>query len=337
MSTWTDAFCGAGGSSTGIEQAGGHVIAAINHWPTAITTHQLNHPGTEHVCCDISQADPARFPRTEFAWFSTSCTHHTNAQGRRRHRSAFVPTLGSWDGVRDAEPDSARATMFDVIRFSEHHRYRGVIVENVPEVRDWQLFPWWVDMMTGGLGYDWRPVILDSSLTADLGPAVPQSRRRIYMLFWSGGGAPATPSQQHVAPGADSILDDQPGPLIADRPRPLAASTTARIEATLDRYPDRRLIVSYYGASKVGKPATEPLGTLTTHDRHALITRGRDGIHYRMLSLGEQVRAMGFPDTYRWAGTRADITKQIGNAVTPNCARDISAALMAAAGRKEVA
>jgi len=338
MTTITDLFAGAGGSSTGATQAGVTVRLAANHWQTAIDTHQLNHPGADHDCADISQTDPSRYPRTDLLWASPSCTHHSRAQGKRRTTgpAEFAPHRGrvEWGEVRQSEPDRSRATMFDVIRFAEHHRYDGIIVENVPEVREWPLYRWWLSAVTDGLGYREREDIVSAARCNQLGDAAPQDRRRLYVQFWRGSVAPKPIWQAEVMPGALTILDEDPGPLIEDRPRPLSNRTMARIKATVDRHPhERRMIVSYYGASKVGRAGREPLPTLTTHDRHAVITRCPDGLHYRMLTVAEQAAAMGFPGSYRFCGNRADQVKQIGNAVCPPAARDIVAGLVDACGQ----
>ena len=54
--TVTDLFCGAGGSSSGLVEAGYRVVIAANHWALAIESHQINHPDTDHSQADISQA-----------------------------------------------------------------------------------------------------------------------------------------------------------------------------------------------------------------------------------------------------------------------------------------
>ena len=337
MTTITDLFAGAGGSSTGAVEAGITVRLAANHWPIAVETHQANHPGADHDCADLSQVNPRRYPRTDLLWASPSCTHHSRAQGVARDTTPVHAATHrgrvEWGAVRDAEPDRSRATMFDVIRFAECHGYDGIVVENVPEVRDWRLWPWWWSAMTDGLGYRGRVDVISASRCATTGPAAPQSRIRMYAQFWRGSHAPAPLVEADSEPAAWHALDPDPGPLITERTRPLAAATTARIRATLDRYPQaRRMIVSYYGSTRVGRPASAPLPTMTTHDRCAVITRSPRGIHYRMLTVAEQARAMGFPDTYRWCGTRSDQVKQIGNAVCPPAARDVLAGLVTACG-----
>ncbi|MFF4644918.1 DNA cytosine methyltransferase [Streptomyces sp. NPDC001389] len=180
----TDGFCGAGGSSTGAVQAGITVRTALNHWRLAVDTHNANHPDTIHDCADISQVDPRRYPTTTFAWFSPSCTNHSIAQGKRRHQDATPDLFG--EILPDEAAERSRATMWDVVRFAEHHRYRAIIVENVVDAREWILWPAWITGMQA-LGYQFRLVCLNSMHAQALGPGAPQSRDRMYVVFWLEG------------------------------------------------------------------------------------------------------------------------------------------------------
>lgn len=180
----TDGFCGAGGSSTGAIQAGVKVRTALNHWRLAVDTHNANHPDTIHDCADISQVDPRRYPTTTFAWFSPSCTNHSIAKGKKRHQDA-TPDLFD-EVLPDEAADRSRATMWDVVRFAEHHRYRAIIVENVVDAREWILWPAWIAAMQA-LGYRFRLVCLNSMHAQALGPGAPQSRDRMYVVCWREG------------------------------------------------------------------------------------------------------------------------------------------------------
>ncbi|MFD7978858.1 DNA cytosine methyltransferase [Streptomyces sp. NPDC059071] len=180
----TDGFAGAGGSSTGIRQAGGTVRTALNHWRLAVDVHNANHPDTLHDCADISQVDPRRYPTTTFAWFSPSCTNHSVAKGARRHRDATPDLFG--DVLPDEAAERSRATMWDVIRFAEHHRYRAIIVENVVDVRDWILWPAWISA-AHALRYRSKFVCLNSMHAQALGDGAAQSRDRGYTVLWLEG------------------------------------------------------------------------------------------------------------------------------------------------------
>lgn len=180
--TWTDLFCGGGGSSEGLKGKGGDVVVASNHWQLAVDTHEANHPETHHVCADISAADPRNFPSTTGLWASPECTWHSPAGGRKRPtRQQYLFT--EWEPERNEQGERSRATMWDVVRFAEAHRYKVIIVENVVDVFAWELFDYWWQGMTQALGYEGRKVSLNSMFCWP----TPQSRDRIYMVFWQKG------------------------------------------------------------------------------------------------------------------------------------------------------
>ncbi|MFI2473471.1 DNA cytosine methyltransferase [Nocardia xishanensis] len=195
----TDLFCGAGGSSSGAVQVPGVVVClAANHWPLAVETHNSNHPTTDHDCADLSQVDPRRYPHTDLLWASPECTNHSVARGRRRNIDATPDLFG--DVLPNEAAERSRATMWDVVRFTEHHRYRAVIVENVVDVARWILFPAWLAAMTA-LGYDHRIVYLNSMHAHAAGDPAAQSRDRLYVVFVR-HGAPALDLDRWTRPTA---------------------------------------------------------------------------------------------------------------------------------------
>jgi DNA (cytosine-5)-methyltransferase 1 len=186
MITLTDLFCGAGGSSTGaVGIPGVKVRIASNHWDLAVETHNKNHPDADHLCADLSQIDPRYFPRTDILWASPECTNHSVAKGRKREGSQ--PDLFG-EILPDAASERSRATMWDVPRFAEVHRYEAVIVENVVDSWHWEPFKAWL-MAMDCLGYDHKPVFLNSMHAQTFGQGAPQSRDRMYVVFWRKGNA----------------------------------------------------------------------------------------------------------------------------------------------------
>lgn len=175
----TDIFCGCGGSSTGAVGAGLDVRMALNHWDLAVETHNTNHPDTDHDCTDVSACRPDRYPRTRILWASPECTNHSLAKGTK-YKSAQL------DAFDPSEPDPAaersRATMWDVPRFAEWHDYELVIVENVVDARRWRMWPAWIKAMRC-LGYEHECVYLNSMFCLP----TPQSRDRLYVVFWKRG------------------------------------------------------------------------------------------------------------------------------------------------------
>lgn len=182
--TAIDNFCGAGGSTTGLKNAGIRVIHAANHWDRAILSHNTNHPDVDHSCVDLSLADPRYFPRSTIAWFSPECTTHSPSGGKAKRS-------GQIDLFQQKRPDDpsthrSRITAMDVIRFTEVHKYQVVIVENVVEFSDWgevdrgDMFQWWLRGMYI-LGYD-HQIVCYNSMFGDRNPT-PQSRDRLFIVF----------------------------------------------------------------------------------------------------------------------------------------------------------
>lgn len=171
----SDMFCGAGGSTTGITQAGGEVVLAMNHWQRAIETHHTNYPQTTHVQADIMNADPRRFPRTTMLVASPECTNHSIAKGRQR-KDAGQPDLWQYRAPDPAE-ERSRCTMWCPLRFAEYHRYEYVILENVCDIRFWVMFDAWVQAWKS-LGYRLQFVYLNSMFVHP----TPQNRDRVYIV-----------------------------------------------------------------------------------------------------------------------------------------------------------
>ena len=182
MITLTDLFCGAGGSSTGAVQVPGvEVRVASNHWQLAVDTHEANHPDTGHVCADLSQIDPRFYPRTDILWASPECTNHSIAKGGKRDQQ---PDL--FNPIPDEAAERSRATMWDVPRFTEAHRYSIIIVENVVDVTRWLPYNAWLEAMDS-LGYHHEVVFINSMHAWAMGEPAPQSRDRFYAVFWRKG------------------------------------------------------------------------------------------------------------------------------------------------------
>jgi DNA (cytosine-5)-methyltransferase 1 len=187
--TLTDIFCGAGGASHGMEAAGYELKLGANHWKVAIETHQLNFQNARHLCADVSNYDMRRLPSTDVLWASPICTEISPAGGRKRKKAQL--DLLDMQGVHDDEKprddgafERTRATFWDVIRATEVHRYKAVIVENVVDVaNDWELFGVWVSAMKV-LGYNAQFTSVSSAhIGSETNPHAPQWRDRLYITL----------------------------------------------------------------------------------------------------------------------------------------------------------
>ncbi|WP_285240091.1 DNA cytosine methyltransferase [Pseudarthrobacter sp. MEB009] len=182
--TMTDMFCGAGGSSTGATSLPGITVkTALNHWDKALASHNANHPDTIHVQADIKETDPRYIGHSDILWASPECTNHSVAKGRKRVTNQ-ADLFG--DTIPDEAADRSRATMWDVPRFAEVHKYRAVITENVVDAAKWVMFEAWL-MAMKSLGYEHRIQYLNSMHAQHGGLPAPQSRDRMYVLFWLKG------------------------------------------------------------------------------------------------------------------------------------------------------
>jgi DNA (cytosine-5)-methyltransferase 1 len=197
----TEFFAGAGGTSQGAAVVPGlRQVLAANHSRVAMSTHAANFPEVEHDVADLSQVTPRRYRRTEILWASPECTWQTGAAGRPRDdrpQSTLFDThpgdtaAARRDRATREVAERSRATMFDVLRFAEHHRYDAILVENVVEAATlWLLWRSWL-LGLHDLGYETRVVCANSMHFPGVRAGrAPQSRDRLYVVAWR-RGAPA--------------------------------------------------------------------------------------------------------------------------------------------------
>lgn len=300
--TATDLFSGAGGSTTGLVQAGIRVQVAANHWPVAVATHADNHPEVEHRLANLSEVDWRTFPRTHLLWASPSCRWQARSGGRRR--------LPLADEVRRVDPGAVdRATAYAVIAAAEVHTYPVIIVENVPEFTGWVLYPWWLAGLHA-LGYRTTALLLDA---ADFGH--PQRRVR-WFLVATRGGVELDLTPPTVAPVmASAVLDPDPG-----RPVTRRLYVSDQIDTiACDRVPH---LVTYRRHARARRADRHPLAAVTAGGNHHAVAQLVDGRpHHRLLTHRECARAQGLPDGYQFRGTLTQVKRQIGNAVPVGIAR----------------
>ncbi len=300
-----DLFAGAGGFSTGASMAGCNVAWAANHWPDAVEWHSRNHPDAAHICQDLHQADWSQVPAHDLMLASPCCQGHSKARGK---------------ASGNPQHDASRSTAWAVVSAAEYHRPPVILVENVPEFLDWQLYRPWVLAMQA-LGYAVSPHVVDA---ADLG--APQNRIRMFLVLTQSPQPLKLnlPTLDHLP--AASFIDFEAGRWQPIEKPGRAAATLERVRAGRTTHGDRFLI-SYYGNTKTGRSLDRPIGTITTRDRWAIV----DGDRMRMLSRWECRSAMSFPDTYQLPDNHRLAVHLLGNAVCPTPVSHIIKALQQAA------
>ncbi|WP_243061189.1 DNA cytosine methyltransferase [Nocardioides sp. SR21] len=186
--TFVDFYCGIGGSSSGLVEAGLTGLLAANHSKNAIENHSANHPEIEHYLGDIQALDMRALPYAWVLWASPICTEISPAGGRKRRRRPAEGSLIELDGaVRTEDFERTRVTFWEVLRAVEAQEFPVVLIENVAEAADWELFDLWNQCMEK-LGFEGRWIsvsaahIWDEDAERPNAPA-PQWRDRIYGVF----------------------------------------------------------------------------------------------------------------------------------------------------------
>lgn len=300
---YIDLFCGAGGTSTGVEKATFHgdkcakVIACVNHDANAIASHAANHPDAVHFTEDIRTLELSPLvAHTErmrilhpdahlVLWASLECTNFSKAKGG-------MP--------RDGDSRTLAEHLF---RYIEALRPDYIQIENVEEFMCWgdmdenghpiskdkgKSYVRWVNNVCKyGYYFDWR--ILNA---ADYGAYT--SRKRFFGQFALHGLPIAFPKATHAKCPANynqglfpdenmkpwkpvrEVLDlNDEGESIFGRKKPLVEKTLERIYAGLIKFVaggKEAFIVKWNSVNgKTGKyvppSIDEPCPTVATQNR----------------------------------------------------------------------
>jgi len=257
---YIDLFCGAGGTSTGVEKATfrgdkcAKVIACVNHDANAIASHAANHPEALHFTEDIRTLElgplvkhvdetKRKYPDAKTVlWASLECTNFSNAKGGKP-RNADSRTLAE----HLFRYIDALYTDYIYIENVKEFMYWGELDEHgKPVSRDQgRLYMKWVNKVKSyGYDYDWR--LLNA---ADYGAYT--SRRRFFGIFGKKGLPIAFPEQTHAKNGDEGelfhlykkwnavreVLDlDDEGASIFTKKKPLCEKTLERIYAGLVKF-----------------------------------------------------------------------------------------------------
>ena len=279
---YIDLFCGAGGTSTGVEQATLHgqkcakVIACVNHDPNAIKSHAANHPDTHHFTEDIRTLEmlplfeivgKARLehPKAKVVlWASLECTNFSKAKGGQP-RDADSRTLANhlFRYVEAIDPDYIQ------IENVEEFMAWGEVDENgkpIDKLNGTDYVRWCNRVQSYGYSYVWH--ILNA---ADYGAYT--SRKRFFGQFAKHGLPHAFPVPTYSKDGATAdnlfgeglhrykavrdVLDlDDEGESIFLRKKPLVEATLNRIYAGLVKFVaggKDSFLVKYNSMNKSGK------------------------------------------------------------------------------------
>ena len=296
---YIDLFCGAGGTSTGVENARyedeqcAKVVACVNHDANAIASHAANHPDALHFTEDIRTLELSglvahvekmkmQYPDAYVVlWASLECTNFSKAKGGQ---------------PRDADSRTLAEHLF---RYIEAINPDYIQIENVEEFMSWGDMDekghpvskdkgrcyekWKRNVKKYGYDFDWK--ILNA---ANYGAYT--TRKRFFGIFAKRGLPIVFPEPTHCKDGktdmmgrlekwnpVKDVLDfTDEGKSIFSRKKPLAEKTLERIYAGLIKFVagGKDAFISRYNTVRPQDTCTsieEPVGVVTTANRFAKV------------------------------------------------------------------
>jgi DNA (cytosine-5)-methyltransferase 1 len=316
-----DLFCGCGGLSTGLLDAGVDVRLGVDHDAPSIATFDLNHAqrGSRALRGDVRELSGESL--RELAGDPISllvggppCQPYSVA-GKRQ-------------GLADRRGD----LIFEFVRLLEETRAEAFVFENVPNLASFSEGAVLEDLLAAfaAAGYTASARVL---LAAEYG--VPQMRRRLFVLGTRERGQVPMPPPASHAPQANGLLpfatsaealDDLPDVFDADA-------------ADIDNHEP-----TFHGEEMLEAFARLEPGTRDRRSRHDRLHPDRPGYtlragsgnfsplrpvhhrHDRVLSVRECARLQSFSDDFVWPDEQARLQqyRQVGNAVPPLLARAVA-------------
>lgn len=337
-----DLFCGAGGLSLGLQQAGFQIVAAIDNDSIAASTYEANIRSglLNGVIEDISASDVL----SKAGLSPGDCTLLAGGP----------PCQGFSLQRRGSRKDPRNELILQFLRMVEEIRPRFFLMENVGGLltKHGKPFLRELSLRTSRLQYVIHVATLDA---VDFG--VPQIRRRAFIIgehtpnFHSRFAVPK-PTQATPRTVRDAIADlpspPEDGtchPLIPNHYREarLAAINRERIRLVPPGGGREHLPGYLQLACHVNNPThrhKDVYGRLSWDEPSVTLTAGFDSftrgrfahpVEHRSLTIREGARIQTFPDSFVFHGNREEGARQVGNAVPPLLARHLALGILEAA------
>ncbi len=294
-----DLFCGAGGFAAGFEQAGYEIVAAVDQLYEASVTYSHNFPGTIFLNEDIHQLHSLDIlekigSAPDVIIASPPCEPYTSANTYRQKE----PLARLYD-------DEVGQLVLDAIRLIGDLHPELFIVENVPELLSGEL-QWALEREFKQVGYD--KIYFNNLFAEDFN--TPSRRKRIFI-----SNLKLYPKKQPC----ESVVQD-----ILTLPEPTAFHDILNHEwcpispkklKKVRKLKPGHALVYYQSATRqtytnwIRLKPNEIAPTVIGHSR--FIHPSED----RVLTVRENARLMGFPDTHYFYGGFDMQYDQVGEAV----------------------
>jgi len=283
-----DLFCGAGGTSTGLLLAARELgmdvrLFAVNHWQTAIVTHQLNHPGVQHLWADIEALNPREVVpggKLRLLVASPECIFFSSARGgkpindQRRSSASYVLDWARQLDIEELLIENVKEFERWGPIYPDDYPVKKLRLRPIPERAGEHFQQFVADLRALGYTVHWRVLC-----AADYGDAT--SRQRLFIRASKRGFVRwplPTHSRSQWRPAREIIDWNMPGKSIYGRSKPLCPATMKRIMAGLEKFSGLApYLVEYHGdhsgtssGDRRTRSIDEPLATADTSNRFAL-------------------------------------------------------------------
>jgi DNA (cytosine-5)-methyltransferase 1 len=353
-------FSGAGGLSLGLQDAGWTVALAADNDEKALQTHQHHFPGLA-LARDLG--DPEQRHALLNLLADTEIDLLAGGPPCQPFSRAGLSKIRSLVAAGHRDKDDPRRKLWNAfLDVALAIRPRAILMENVPDMAlgdDFLVIRKMIDALENG-GYYTEILLVDAWRYG-----VPQHRKRLILLARSDTEIFSWPAEQDKVPTLRDAIGDLPslGQTTGARSLPYASRNklpefTRKMREGMQndliwdhmtrpvRDDDREVFQLMDSSTLYGSlpPEKRRYSADTFDDKYKKLdwnSRSRsitahiakDGYWYihpselRTLTVREAARIQTFPDWFRFAGTRSDAFRQIGNAVPPLLGEAAAAAL----------
>ena len=288
-----DVFCGCGGLSLGLQEAGFDIVAAYDHWDKSVEVYNANF---DHPCFKLDLSDREQ----SLAAISPYCPDVIVGGPPCQDFSSA--------GKRDVTLGRADLT-YDYAYLVNALKPKWFIMENVDRIRTSHILDEIIEDFQDS-GYGLTSVILDASLCG-----VPQARKRFFLIGELGG------KHNTLLPYLQKNLSDTQM-TVRDY---LGESLSLEHYYRHPRNYSRRGIFSINEPSPTVRGVNRPLPK--TYVLNSCDGSDIDLEKIRPLTTIERSYIQTFPESFVFPGTKTNLEQMIGNAVPVNMSKFVGNAI----------
>jgi len=293
-----DLFCGCGGMSKGLEEAGFNIIAGIDCWDKAIESYSKNFNHLS-LCKNLTEYPPSEFKKI--------CK-------KKVHIIVGGPPCQSYSIAGKRDPNDPRASLFvEYVKYLDYFQPDAFIMENVLGILTVKTGGGdkVIDIIMGELERNYECVIC-KLMASDF--CVPQNRRRV-IIFGLHKRLGKTPVKLEPILNPDDRIPVSTIILPKEQIDDSFFLSKKAIDGIKAKREKSKQEGKGFGAQflDMDKPSYTIPARYWKDGYDALVKYSENSI--RRLTILELKRIQSFPDDYELCGSKKDVIMQIGNAV----------------------